>query len=71
MCVVSMVSDHYFQKYQYPTQWTWPTWTEYMELKRKAELYDELTKQKDCFKDDLSDKEKAVIEYLRRMADVK
>lgn len=66
MCVVSMVSDHYFQKYPQPIQWTWPTWTEYQELKRKAELYDKRTNQADCEKGDLSDKEQAVLDYFNK-----
>lgn len=64
MCVVSMVSDHYFGKYSQPTQWAWPTWDEYQELKRKAAEYDKLTNQPSCEKGDLDSREHAVHDYL-------
>lgn len=43
-----MVTQHYFD--QYPRYQEFPAWKygDYMELVRKAKLYDELTGQKDC-----------------------
>ncbi len=48
MCAVSMVTQHYYDKYPNPS--TFPEWKfgDYFELVRKAKLYDELTGQKDC-----------------------
>lgn len=64
MCVTSMVSDHYFDKYRQPVQWSWPTWDEYTELKRKAAEYDKRTGQTDCEKGDLPLRERAVHDFL-------
>jgi len=48
MCVSSMVSQHYFDKY--PDPYTFPLYDypNYQELLRKARLYDEIMKQRDC-----------------------
>lgn len=48
MCTVSMVSDHYMERF--PNPFTFPPvlYPDYAELLRKAKLYDEMTKQKDC-----------------------
>jgi hypothetical protein len=59
-----MVSDHYFKKYPEPIQWTWPTWQDYQELKRKADLYDKMTNQPNCEKGDLAQREQAVIDHI-------
>ena len=48
MCVVSMGTDHNFQKYPNFQHFPPSQYTDYMELLRKARLYDELMKQKDC-----------------------
>lgn len=58
MCVTSMVSDFYMQKWPQPS---WPhifpptlpqtvpaEWYDYQELLRKAREYDKLTGQPDC-----------------------
>ncbi len=66
MCVVSMISDHYREKYPQPAQWNWPTWQEYQELKRKAEAYDRMTKQPDCEKGDLKQYEDAIKDFLAK-----
>lgn len=68
MCAVSFVSEHYFQKYTKPYDWTWPTWSEYQELKRKAELYDKMTGQADCIKPEFIKKEQAVELYFKTQA---
>jgi hypothetical protein len=46
-----MVSGHYREIFPTPQQWEqWPppNYIDYQELLRKAKLYDEITKQKDC-----------------------
>ena len=55
MCVVSMISDHYMDRWPQPWQTPWPhsplsprEYEDYQELLRKAKLYDEMTGQKDC-----------------------
>ncbi len=52
MCAVSMVTQHYFEKY--PSPFTFPPGEFYdlNELRRKAALYDELMGQKDCVEPD-------------------
>ncbi len=64
MCVVSMVSDHYREKYPQPVQWNWPTWQEYQELKRKAAEYDRIMKQPHCEKGDLEEFERKIEKHL-------
>lgn len=64
MCVTSMVSDHYFDKYSQPVQWTWQTWNEYQELMIKAGHYDIKMGQPECANDDLPMRERAVHDYL-------
>ncbi len=48
MCAVSMVTQHWYDKY--PTPWQFPAseYWDYTELVRKAKMYDELMKQADC-----------------------
>lgn len=48
MCVVSMISGHYQQQFPIPNNFPPQIYPDYSELIRKARLYDELMKQKDC-----------------------
>lgn len=48
MCVVSMITQHYWEKYPNPYQFPIYRYGEMQELLRKARLYDELTGQEDC-----------------------
>lgn len=48
MCVVSMVSDHYMQRFPQPTQMSPQIYEDIMELIRKAKEYDRMTGQPDC-----------------------
>ena len=68
MCVVSMVSDHFMQKWPEPNyiKITQAQWDEYQELKRKAAEYDKRTGQPDCVKPELDDWEKAMEEFLKK-----
>ncbi len=66
MCVTSMVTDHYQQKYPQPQQWTWPIYHDYEELKRKAALYDELMKQPDCQKPEITEFEERIKDFLEK-----
>ena len=66
MCVVSMVSDYYQQQYPKPEQWNKPLFHDYLELKRKAELYDQLTKQPDCQKPELVLFEQQIKDFLEK-----
>lgn len=59
-----MVYDHFSTKYPTPAEWTWPTWEEYQELKRKAREYDRLTKQPDCEKPEVQDFEDRIKKRL-------
>ena len=73
MCVVSMISDHYMDKYPQPAMWPTPNggWTipkeyaDYQELLRKAKLYDEMTKQKDCPAPDKVEWQKALEKFMK------
>lgn len=52
MCVYSMISGHYMEKWPLPSfPHTWPSpyeWADYEELVRKAREYDRITNQPDC-----------------------
>lgn len=48
MCTVSMVVGHFQGQYQIPQTFPPIMYPDYMELVRKARLYDELMNQKDC-----------------------
>jgi hypothetical protein len=48
MCAVSMIVDHFRDRYPQPQYFPQPVYPDYMELVRKARLYDEMMKQKDC-----------------------
>lgn len=48
MCVVSMVSGHFQDNYASPLTFPPQIYPDYLELIRKAKLYDEMTNQKDC-----------------------
>lgn len=65
MCVVSMVTDHYRK---YPNDWWDMTkWDDYLDLKRKAEEYDRITKQPDC---EDPQKQRFEQEVLKRLKDL-
>ena len=64
MCVVSMVTNHFHDKWPSPNDWDKAKWEDYVEIKRKAEEYDRLTKQPDCHKPELPDIEKQIIDVL-------
>jgi hypothetical protein len=80
MCVVSMVTDHYREKWPViplhpcglpvgpllPMKFiTAEEWEEYQELKRKAAEYDAITNQPDCAKEGVAEWEKAYEDHLR------
>lgn len=48
MCTVSMITDHYMQRWPQPNNFPPSHYPDYWELLRKARLYDEMTKQPDC-----------------------
>jgi hypothetical protein len=48
MCTVSMIVDHFRDRYPSPQQMPQMIYPDYMELVRKAKLYDEMMKQADC-----------------------
>lgn len=79
MCAVSMVTDHFRDKWPPallttqqqvpyvapPPQLTWEQWSEYQTLKRKAAEYDARTGQAHCEKDGVADWEARVEQVLR------
>lgn len=64
MCVVSMVSDYYHRTYPTPNKWTLDKYQDYLELMRKAKLYDEMMKQKDCIKPELDEADKLLEKHF-------
>ena len=71
MCVVSMVTDHYQEKWPKnlepeKVKITLAEWFEYQELKRKAQQYDERTKQPHCEKPGVDEWEQKIVEVLRK-----
>lgn len=82
MCVVSMVADHYMNRWPIytapttPAPLVWPQytitpdqWAEYTELKRKAAEYDARTGQPDCEKPGVTAWEQAQIDAHGLSAD--
>lgn len=66
MCVVSMISQHYFDKFPSIPQFPYTTYLEYQELLRKAKLYDEMTGQKDCIEEQKDKWSKELSDYMRK-----
>lgn len=72
MCAVSMITDHFQQKWPlYPSQpsvftITREQWDEYQALKRKAEAYDKHNNQPDCVKPDLASWEAQIEQVLKK-----
>ena len=74
MCAVSFVSEHYRDKWGLPTVWesvgamtiSYEEWKEYQKLKKRAELYDQQTKQPDCQKPELIEWEQKMEEFLKK-----
>lgn len=64
MCAVSMVSDHYRTIPE--EKWDLTRWTDYKELKRKAEEYDRIMRQSDCPDAEKIKFEKTIEEYLKK-----
>ena len=74
MCVVSMITDHYRDKWPLPLPQSpvvpsipyeqFP-WAEYWELKRKAEEYDRRTNQPNCEKEDIKKWESEMERFLK------
>jgi hypothetical protein len=48
MCVVSMISDHYMQRWPQPAQFPPQLFPDYSELLRKAAEYDRIMSQPEC-----------------------
>lgn len=48
MCVVSMVTQHYFDRWPQPNMLPYYIYPDMAELIRKARLYDIMTNQPDC-----------------------
>jgi len=48
MCTVSMITGHYQGLWPNPQTFPQSDYENYQELLRKAKLYDEIMKQKDC-----------------------
>jgi hypothetical protein len=74
MCVVSMISGHYMQKWPYipPTTYPWPQptipeWNEYQELLRKAREYDRIMSQPDCPDPAKEDWNKKMSDYMNNV----
>lgn len=72
MCAVSMITDHYRDKWPVPiidvnkVQITFEQWREYQELKRLMEEYDKKTKQPDCVKPEVAEWEKSMEDFLKK-----
>lgn len=76
MCVVSMVSDHYRDKWkdfgkQEGVTIPLSDWFEYQELKRKAKEYDERNNQPHCEKPDIADWEQKILDVLKEQGLIK
>lgn len=48
MCVVSMITQHHFERWPQPALFPPTRYFDYQELRRKAAAYDELMKQPGC-----------------------
>lgn len=71
MCVASMISNHYYDKFPSIPMFPYPTYLEYQELLRKARLYDEMNNQKDCI-DPLKDKwHNDLVTYMQNTSHLK
>lgn len=71
MCAVSMITDHYKDKwpvnsYLEMISITRYQWEEYQKLKKAAEDYDRRTKQPDCVKPDVAEWEQRIEEFLKK-----
>ena len=68
MCAVSMVIGHFKDSYPDPAKFP-PLWyADYLELVRKAKLYDEMMKQTDCpdaKKVEWSDRLESIMKYKK------
>jgi hypothetical protein len=69
MCVVSMVTDHYQEKWPAnlepdKVKITLAEWFEYQELKKKAVQYDIRTRQPHCEKPGVDEWEQKIVEVL-------
>lgn len=65
MCAVSMIVDHFRDRYPSPLQFPQGVYPDYAELVRKAALYDEMMKQKDCPKPEAEEWMKQVEQFMR------
>ena len=48
MCVVSMVTQHYWEKFPQPSLFPINQYKDFMEILRKAKEYDKIMNQPDC-----------------------
>jgi hypothetical protein len=73
MCAVSMITDHYRDKWPLGDNPFTPLtktitlqeWLEYLELKQKMAEYDARTNQPDCVKPEVADWEAAIVKVLK------
>ena len=66
MCVVSMVTQHYFGRYPRFDQFPPTAYPDYTELIRKARLYDEMMRQKDCPDPQKDEWNRQLTDFMRR-----
>lgn len=65
MCAVSMIVDHFRDHYPTPQVFPQFIYPDYAELVRKAALYDEMMKQKDCPKPEAEEWMKSLEKFMR------
>lgn len=66
MCVVSMITDHYHDRYPKWERFPPSDYPDYQELLRKARLYDEMMKQKDCPSREKEEWQKKLEEFMKK-----
>ena len=70
MCVVSMVSGHFQERWPKPQDFPPSDWFGYQELLRKAREYDRIHQQKDCIDPSKAQWERALEKYMKEKYDL-
>lgn len=65
MCAVSAITNGFYQQWPKPQQFPFDMYPDYLELRRKAALYDEMNKQRDCPEPEKAKWHEELVKFMR------